>query len=117
VKTTFRDSLFVKTLSPKEISKIVDANTDDDIKNTGYDRQETMKMSNTSDDEDRRNVSENITAHDIHQVVERALIEQFHFMEKKLLVAISEEKNHQKALSNDVDDNDVDKPFRDEYDK
>jgi len=125
VKTTFRDSLFVKTLSPKEISKIVDANTDDEFvdtfdlhkKNTGYDRQETMKMSNTSDDEDRINVSENITAHDIHQVVERALIEQFHFMEKKLLVAISEEKNHQKALSNDVDDNDVNKPFRDEYDK
>merc|ERR1712238_613899 len=108
---TIRD-FFVKTLSSKKISKNVDANTDDEHKkNTGYDRQETMKMSYTSDSEDRINVSENITAHDIHQVVERTLIEhdihqvveralkeQLYFMKKELLVAISEEKNHQKAL-------------------
>merc|ERR1712238_194084 len=99
-RTNVGDSIrnsFVKPLSPKEISKIVDANTDDK-KNTGYDRQETMKMSYIFDNEDGINVSENITAHDIHQVVERALIEQFHFMKKELLVAISEEKNLQKAL-------------------
>jgi len=81
----------------------MNANTDDEFvdkhkKNTGYDRQETMKMSDTSDIEDRINVSENITAHDIHQVVEKALIEQLYFVKKELLVAISEEKNHQKAL-------------------